>query len=349
MSLSERANYIDVDALQDEEVAQSERVIEAAAVAGVTALTATGVVSFLRGCLHEHPERNDGKPIIQLPHGNITLCFEVHSQGLHPSDIPDGVDGIWMEDVSNWYDTHCKRPGKKPASQKQLFDSPVDRNEGDFMAFLSDTKMPIYYMDAHVPYPGVHLLSLNTMETIQLGAGSYLLLSAAYDAISVFDRVQGARIRRRDMLKGLAGWYLTLPMISKLAAVLNTKENQCMPQLSSDCQALSDDLHPESVMVLKIRNMLMAYKQHQVMEQMGTKPHFVTNLGARHGGIESCFRCTQEEKLASLRRWRPLWKKFYGKDGFDKAVKLVHSGNGNHFDLDTLYIFPELTKIYRGE
>lgn len=281
--------------------------------------------------------RNEDVVHIVKPGAEFTVVYGIHVSPIDPTKIPLSSDGVILESGAFDYI-------KEPANVLNTL-----RNRPDYVNLfpqLEAQRIPIILTDSmYIPDEsviGASSLPDITVKVAEVTTGLVLSRQGIRD-------LTNENLTRRRFLKGggriVAGAYLTLPGIAEAFRLLTSAIGKGQ-ETSADLFNFSESIHPEvNVLVLKIRNALISYKEQEIARIMGEKPHLVTLIGAAHTGIEEQLKLDTNDNLDYLRALQPIISKIATKTTFPRAAIFEFGEDG--WETTKVHEFPELANLVK--
>ncbi len=276
----------------------------------------------------------DGRLVhIVKPEGEYSVLYSEHLIRAESEDrLPKNINGFfpeWIGDYVEDLDGNISAiRGKK--QYEQLFRE------------LERRKVPLYFADLNFP--------LMTLPVVAESA--ILIFTETTIGLKILSRVMKKldglkRYSRRDVLSrgskaAFAAWLLTpaISGFSSIGSILTKKGEANILKLAR----LSNKIHPEYLLSLTLRNVIIAHKEAWLMGQVGLRSHFLTVVGAGHTGIEDEILSTTEERMEFLNKANlvlnsPLIRQKY----VYTAVRLDYDGAS--WRATNKYEIPDLKKL----
>lgn len=233
---------------------------------------------------------------IETVDGVHTLLYGHHNEPLNPNQLPNGCDGVILENaLSRWTENPEQllvRYRERDVQYRPLF--PV----------LEKKNIPIYFADPHVTR--TMLMGENFAVGLEAVGATYLLGTFHRRLRQYTEKSKDRKPSRRDMIKltirGAIGAFLATPLTSEIANFASYK-TRLGQRTAAGYQRFCHAIHPEyGLMTIKIRDALIAYKAHWLMQNASGVRYLTTILGPDHVEIENRIQSSPEDTLAFLRR-----------------------------------------------
>lgn len=265
----------------------------------------------------------NGAVKINKPEAEYTLIYGRHDQTQNPQQLPNPLDGLYLENIINFDNANL-------ATQKLR----ADKQYGEIIKELERRgTVPIYL-------PEIETTKLGTAISI----GSLLILGTeAGLSLTATQRFLRSKATRRHFLKTSAlgittGWLQSsfLPLVSfPLEAV---------SPLGKTISFVTEKLHPEySWFTLQFRNRAAAYKMQWLAEKEGDSPKLASIYGSMHRGLEEEIQSSLGQKIDSLGATKKLWINLIKPSSFKTLPK--YEFDGDLWRQTALYEIPELAKL----
>lgn len=280
-------------------------------------------------------ERGKGVAHIHKPEGTHTIFYGSHVELIDPEKLPKKFHGLFLETgYVNYSDNplSCLKNEMEGGYQKLL-------------KVAERKKIPVYFHDPYMPSLRI-LMDMKMISWMsETAIGAFLLEQIAEEAYNL----ETQKMTRRDVLKlgaGLAATaWLETPFMSHLINLLRAGTDIGNEE-AIKIQKLSYKIHPEQdLIILGLRNTVMAHKQEWLMKQMGHLPHMVTVLGRAHVGIEDLLQYSPEDRLAFLRSLRPLINQIVVPETFYQITSFNY--DGKKWQTGEVYEVPELKELIK--
>jgi len=234
-------------------------------------------------------ERDEnGNAYIEKPEGKYVILYTAHHEQVELNELlPEETDGFFMETGPHDY----------TADPVEVFRCVPDRG------YLEENNISVYLGDTNL-----NLSAIITDKAVVVGesilAGSMIGSEISSEIKRHKDKKKEKEIDRRSFLrigaKGLAGAYLSMPLISTAGRIFSGFTGYGS-STTAEFKKLSQKLHPEEhIFLYTLRNVVMAHKQQHMMENMNDS-QMATLIGAAHTGIEDQIKHSPEERLEFLK------------------------------------------------
>lgn len=182
-----------------------------------------------------------------------------------------------------------------------------------------------------VVYPGVVAL-------LELGVGATILANIIHEKKKM-DR-RGFLGKVLTGAKAVGASWLALPAVE---LSLFTSIGYQGEHLPPEQRKLVQSTHPETwLFILALRNVVLAQKEHWMMENLGIK-NLGTTIGSAHTVLEDEIKKTSEERMALLQALKPLLLTMFDKESIYRIAKFGF--DGKDWGLTDGYEVPELKAL----
>lgn len=240
---------------------------------------------------HKDWIRNGNVSGLQTDKGAYTIIYGLHSQPGNPGQIPQSIDGCFIETCNlNWVDNPLVS-FEKARNHPQF---------GPFFQNLEERKIPVYFTDLSYKWKFPKIESLERTIALSQGATSILAAAGGYFAPS-------------PILAGLAygaALWLALPAtyLGIDEVLTSLEEDHVGAGMPAVITRNISKIHPEYYIFIRtLRNKVMAYKEKWLAQNCANS-QMVTLCGSGHVGIENELGTSNESILRYLRRLSPLIK-----------------------------------------
>lgn len=284
-------------------------------------------------------EREGNTARIQKQEGIYTLIYSLHNRPADPTQLPTHCDGLVFEGgLARWDEDPEKVLNRYRTTHPQY---------SSLFPVLEKRRMSVYFADAR------STTGMSLRENIVIGAetaaAAWLLCTLPGRYKQYVKKREETKLSRRAMLKlgirASIGTYLVMPLTEQIAAygsnVVDFGQGAAVGY-----QKLCHATHPEHLLsLIKIRNVILAYKEQWLMAHAAGRPHLATIIGPGHACIEEDIQSSQEDKLAFLMRSyvRPFLRIFPSKESVYSIVQFDF--NGEEWKQTAMYEIPELKKL----
>lgn len=290
-------------------------------------------------------ERIGNMANIVKPEGTYTILYSRHDRVQEiPAQFPSNLNGIFLEVSGNYL---IDPLFYMSFLANRLPEDPFPQYEK--VIKLAEEKMiPIYLADVNtVSFP---LLDKAVLVGTAASFGETTIgLTMLAKLTQVEKKTTGEKkINRRNFLKQTAttaaALWLTTPVISNIGRIVSAYGG-VGEDITANFQKMSHKLHPEQgLVVLTIRNELLAHKEEWLANVLGNKPNLATIMGAAHTQIEDAIQSSPYDRLAFLRSVSPIIKTFFTSESLYKMVRLDF--NGKEWQVNNILIIPELKALF---
>lgn len=234
-----------------------------------------------------YPEIGQQDPdVVRLvrPEGTYTIMYGTHTVVQNPNQLPDKLDGIFLETGENKY---IEEPLEtiqklKEGSVISLLSYRSVVQYTDFLKSLEKRRVPIYFAD-------LHFTDFNSMNLAQGGLVAATLTEGGAAAYIINDLYRSPRVSRRTILKSLVALWgaaeitALFPIIPPLAA----PSQAVHPEVTTLIQLYKEQYE---FLVNILREVSIAHKLGWLMQTLGGNPDLGVVIGRGHRDTEGKIR-----------------------------------------------------------
>lgn len=241
-------------------------------------------------------ERGNNSVTITRPEGKYSIAYSgTHLLERKPV-IPAGIDGI------------CFEYGSKYPTSDNEFRQIGLRDQRPFFEYAALNKLPLLATDCAIDLLG---FVENAVEGVKFLTALKLFKKMRREVVK---RPVSRRTVLKSMLAGGAVVYLESPLATEIvraASSLTAVGEEQTVGLSK----LIQETHPEyGIVILKLRDTVAAQKMYFLLLRKGYR-HLIAPRGALHVGLETAILSSPEDRMAFLRRFRPVLPKLLSDVG----------------------------------
>lgn len=230
-----------------------------------------------------YPERGQQDPdVVRLvrPEGTYTIMYGTHTVVQNPNQLPDKMEGIFLETGTNNYierSLEIIQKLREGSSISLLTFRPVVQYT-DFFKSLEERQTPIYFLD-------LHFTDFNSMNLVQGGLMAATIIEGGAAAYIMSDLYRTHRVSRRAFLKSLIALWGAAEITSFFPIIppLTAPSQAVHPEVTTLMQLYKDQFE---FLVNTLREVSIAHKLGWLMQTLGGNPDLGVVIGRGHRDTE---------------------------------------------------------------